>query len=185
MAARQSRPPRQALPDVGILDEAVAERILAAMRTASAMLSAAGIRHALIGGLAVGAHGYPRATRDVDFVVGEEAFVRHDGGIVTIAAGVPIAVGDVQIDTLNVDPAEDFLMDALIHAPKTDGIPVLPIGALIYMKLKASRQKDLGDVTELIKQGLMPVEDVREYLLVHASHMVAKFDRLVDRSDRD
>ena len=45
----------------------------AALKTA-AQLKHLGIRHALAGGLAVGAHGYVRATTDVDFLVGEEAF---------------------------------------------------------------------------------------------------------------
>src|SRR5262245_12124278 len=45
----------------------------AALKTA-AQLNHLGIRYALAGGLAVGAHGYIRATTDVDFLVGEEAF---------------------------------------------------------------------------------------------------------------
>ena len=40
----------------------------------SACLSELRIRHVLIGGLAVGVHGHPRATRDVGFLVGDEAF---------------------------------------------------------------------------------------------------------------
>jgi hypothetical protein len=41
----------------------------AAIKTAD-QLNNLGIRHALAGGLAVGAHGYVRATTDVDFLVG-------------------------------------------------------------------------------------------------------------------
>ena|SRR5215813_364046 len=42
---------------------------------AADQLNQLGIRHALTGGLAVGAHGYIRATVDVDFLVGQEASI--------------------------------------------------------------------------------------------------------------
>ena len=81
------RPPRfTVLPDLGLLDGVVAPRILDALRVASEQLTKIGVRHALVGGLAVGAHGYPRATKNVDFLVGEEAFLHHGRGLVTIAA---------------------------------------------------------------------------------------------------
>ena len=62
----------------------------AAVRT-TAQLTQLGIRHALAGGLAVGAHGYVRTTSAADFLVGEEAF-EHHGSLVTFRAGVPIEV---------------------------------------------------------------------------------------------
>jgi hypothetical protein len=43
--------------------------------------------------LGIGAHGYPRATKVVDFLVGDEAFQQHAGGLISITAGVPIQVG--------------------------------------------------------------------------------------------
>ena len=69
-------------PDLSLLNGVVATEILDAMRAASARLQSAGLKHALAGALAVGAHGYPRASKDVAFVVGEEAFTVHSGGIV-------------------------------------------------------------------------------------------------------
>src|SRR6266699_4373047 len=68
-------------PDLSLLTGVVAPEILNAMRAAAAKLESAGIRHALAGALAVWAHGYPRASKDVDFVVGDKAFTFHDGGI--------------------------------------------------------------------------------------------------------
>jgi hypothetical protein len=38
------------------------------------LLAGLGIPHALVGGLAVGLNGHPRATKDVDYLVGREAF---------------------------------------------------------------------------------------------------------------
>jgi hypothetical protein len=46
-------------PDVSLLDDTVAPRILDAMRVASARLTELGVRHALVGGLAVGAQVSP------------------------------------------------------------------------------------------------------------------------------
>ena len=42
-------------PDISLLDDTVAPRILDAMRVASARLTELGVRHVLVGGLAVGA----------------------------------------------------------------------------------------------------------------------------------
>ena len=103
-------------PDVGLLDGVVAPRILDAMRIASSRLRELGIRHALVGALGVGAHGYPRATKDVDFLVGDEAFQQHAGGLVSITAGVPIQVGDVPVDPLSLRSDEPHLLAALAQA---------------------------------------------------------------------
>ena len=52
----------------------VADSILVRAVDTSARLTDLGVPHMLIGGVAVGLHGYPRATKDVDFLVGPEAF---------------------------------------------------------------------------------------------------------------
>ena len=61
-------------PDPTLLVDVVAPKVLEALRLASEALALASVRHVVVGGLAVGACGYPRATRDVDFLVGSEAF---------------------------------------------------------------------------------------------------------------
>lgn len=58
-------------PDPSLLQGVVAPEVLDAMRVAAAALRRAGVRHVVAGGLAVGAHGFPRATKAVDFLVGE------------------------------------------------------------------------------------------------------------------
>jgi len=75
----RNRSRSETTPDLRLLEHVVAPRVLAAMRSASRALSSLGVRHAVAGGLAVGAHGYPRNTRDVDLLVGDEAFERHEG----------------------------------------------------------------------------------------------------------
>ena len=56
------------------LEQVVSARVLDDARRVSATLTELGVPHALVGGLAVGLHGHPRATKDVDFLVGAEAF---------------------------------------------------------------------------------------------------------------
>lgn len=60
------------------LEQVVAQRVLDDARRVSATLTRLRVPHALVGGLAVGLHGHPRATKDVDFLVGEEAFTSAD-----------------------------------------------------------------------------------------------------------
>lgn len=172
---------------MSLLEGVVHPKILTAMRAASAQLRAVGVRHAIAGALAVGAHGYPRATRDVDFLVGDEAFVHHAGGIVTIAEGVPIAVGDVGVDPMSAAAGEEHLDDAIDAAFDVTGeedVPVIGIGALVYTKLKSSRWKDIADIVELIKAGI-DQDAVLEYLQENALAMESRFLQLVAEAESE
>jgi hypothetical protein len=100
---------RSADANLATLEGVVAPRVLDAMRSASVELARLGVRHALVGGLAVGAYGYPRATKDVDFLVGDEAFEHHVGGIVTMKPGIPIQIGGVLVALLSAQPDEGAL----------------------------------------------------------------------------
>ena len=154
----------------------------AAVKTA-AQLDHLGIRYALAGGLAVGAHGYIRATTHVDFLVGEEAF-EHHGLLVTFKAGVPIQVDGIQIDYLSVISLGSQMEEVLDHPPISEGLPIVPIEVLIYMKLVARRRKDQVDVIELIKSGI-DLKPVRHYLDQYASDTVPLFEELVDEALAD
>jgi hypothetical protein len=164
-------------PDLGLLENVVAPRVLAAMRAASRALTSLGVRHAVAGGLAVGAHGYPRNTQDVDLLVGDEAFERREGGLVTLKPGVPIQIDGVSVDLLSTAGGEAFLEQSL--GPPTSGeVAVVPAGTLVYLKLKSPRLKDRADVVELVKAGLA-VASVRQYLEVHAPSLVAKLEECI------
>ena len=171
-------------PDLSLLTGVVAPEILNAMRAASAKLASSGIRHALAGALAVGAHGYPRASKDVDFVVGAEAFTVHEGGIVTINPEVPIRVGDVVVDPICAGPDEPHLTEALQRAPVSGGIPILPVEALVYMKLKSPRRKDAADVVELVKAGVDTAK-IADYLARYAPGLTGKFKTLVSEAEAE
>ena len=152
----------------------------AAIKTAD-QLNQLGIRYALAGGLAVGAYGYVRATVDVDFLVGEEAF-EHHGSVVAFKAGVPIEVDGVRIDYLSPASLGPQLEEVLDHPAMNQGLAIVPVEVLIYMKLAAKRRRDLLDVVELVKAGA-DVKRVREYLQQYAGDLMTSFDELVSEAD--
>jgi hypothetical protein len=158
----------------------VAPRIRDAATKTASQLEQLGIRHALAGGLAVGAHGYIRTTADVDFLVGEEAF-EHHGPIVTFKAGVPIEVDGIRIDYLSPVAFGPQLETVLDDPPTSEGVAVVPIEVLIYMKLVARRRQDQVDVIELVKAGV-DVRRVRYYLEAYAADLMQLFDELVNEA---
>jgi hypothetical protein len=158
----------------------VAPQVREAAIKAADQLNQLGIRHALAGGLAVGAYGYIRATIDVDFLVGEEAFDRH-GTLVAFKAGVPIEVDGVRIDYLSPISLGPQLEEALNHPPMSEGLAIVPIEVLIYMKLVANRRRDLVDVIELVKVGA-DVGRVRDYLKQYSGDLVPLFEELVNEA---
>ena len=158
----------------------VAPRVREAALKTAAQLDQLGIRYALAGGLAVGAHGYIRTTADVDFLVGEEAF-EHHGPIVTFKAGVPIEVDGIRIDYLSTTSLGSQLEDILNQPLKSEGVAVTPIEALIYMKLVARRRQDQVDVIELVKAGT-DVKRARSYLEQYAADLIPFFEELVNEA---
>lgn len=163
-------------PDLSLLDGIVAPQVLNAMRRSADQLSRLGVRHWIVGGLAVGAHGHPRATKDVDFLVGDEAFERHGGGLVTMKPGVPIEVEGVIVDHLSARGDEAFLTAPLPAASET--LQVAPAEVLVYLKLKSPRAKDRADIIELIKAGI-DVEACRAYLTKNSARYVPDFEAAV------
>jgi hypothetical protein len=169
---------RVEVPDLRLLEGVVAPRILRAVRVASDAMTRAKVRHALIGGLAVGAYGYVRATKDVDFLVGEEGYERHGGGIVTFRPGIPILVDGVPIDTLT----DEALEEEIDKPRETEGIPIVDPEALVYLKLKAHRRRDKEDIIELLKLGIDD-KPIRTYLRKLAPELLDRFEALVEAAD--
>jgi len=116
----------------------------------------------------------------VDFLVGEEAF-EHQGSLVAFKAGVPIEVDGVRIDYLSPVSLGPQLEEVLDHPPINEGLAIVPIEVLIYMKLAARRRRDLVDVVELVKAGA-DVNKVRRYLEQYARDLVSQFEELVNES---
>jgi hypothetical protein len=62
-----------------------------------------------------------------------------------------------------------------------EGLAIVPIEVLIYMKLAAKRRRDLVDVIELVKVGA-DVNRVRDYLRQYANDLVPSFEELVNEA---
>lgn len=166
-----------------VVEGVVAPRVLDAMRKASDELTRLGVRHALVGGLAVGAHGFSWATKNVDFLVGDEAFEHHPGGIVTMKPGIPIQIDRVLVDLLSVQPDEGALGTVPVVRTGAE-VPVAPIEALVHLKLKSPRMKDAADVIELLKAGIDRAR-CRAWLATAAPSLKTKFEELVERAEQE
>jgi hypothetical protein len=151
--------------------------VLDAMKVAPAALNRVGVRHVVVGGLAVGANGFPRATNDVVLLVGDEAFEQHPGGLVSLRPGVPFQVNRVAVDFIAVDASEGFLASAL----EAEAGSMVEGPALVYLKLKSPRRRDRTDVIELVKAGL-DVDRCRDYRAAHAPSFVAGFEDAIRRA---
>jgi hypothetical protein len=177
----RERPPG---PDLGPVREIVSEKVWRAMTEASASLRSLGVKHALVGGLAVGAHGWPRATRDVDFLLDDSAFVKSESGLVTLRAGVPVEAHGVAIDTISVRDDERHLLPAIEAAEVSEGVPVLPVEALVYLKLSSPRSHDRQDVLNLVRAGA-DLARVRRYLAANAPDLGRKFEEVVESGSKE
>jgi hypothetical protein len=124
-----------------------------AVREVSKMLAAAGIRHALVGALAANAYrNRPRTTRDIDFLVGDEAFEKHAGGFVTMR--VPVVEFDgIDVDQVPLTESLRVVEDGLNRAHQSDGVPIAPVDTIVVMKLLSGRTQDLADVEAIIESG--------------------------------
>jgi hypothetical protein len=169
-------------PEITDLYDIVAPQVLAAMWAAHSALEKAGIRHALVGALAVGAYGYPRASKDVDFLLGDEAFQHHEAGLITLKPGVPIEYKGITIDPISIFPGCGHLHEAVASPLMSQGLPVVRPEALVYMKLVSPRKKDAADVIELLKAGLNR-KRLTEYLRMHAPDLIPKLDALALEAD--
>jgi hypothetical protein len=159
-------------------------RVVRAVRAAHAAYTALGVRHALIGGLAVGVHGHPCAAGHVEFLVGPEAFETH-GVLVTFRPGIPLSAEGVPIDSMLAPEAhEASLAAALEDSVEIDGVPVIRPEALVLMKLIAGRRQDLADIAALLRIGAVNADRVRARLAQMEPEIRDGFEALVADAER-
>jgi hypothetical protein len=140
----------------------------------SAKLDELGIPYAIAGGMALGAHGYVRATVDVDILVTQEGLERAHKGYLPPFAGsknLRDVSSSVRIEFLvagqypgDGKPKPVAFPDPAQAAVAIDGIKYLQLERLIELKLASgmtggvNRMKDLVDVVELIKLLALPAD---------------------------
>ena len=117
-----------------------------------AALSDGGVEYVLIGGLAVGAHGFPRATKDVDVVPAPDAgtldrltkvlrAIEAQLGRLAVMQWVPGIPGDLAFEHLT--------RGAVVTSLGGRPVRVCSREDLIAMKRAAGRSQDLLDLEEL------------------------------------
>lgn len=154
-----------------------------AVREVSRLFSEAGIRHALVGALAANAYrDRPRTTEDIDFLVGDEAFETHPGGRVTIRVPV-IEFDGIEIDQVPLTETLRVVEQALDNAPRSEGIPIVPVETIVIMKLLAGRTQDLADIEAIVSAGA-DREALRAAVADAAPERVTALQRLFANVDR-
>lgn len=161
------------------LEQVVARRVLDDARRVSAALTDLGVPHALVGGLAVGLHGHPRATRDVDFLVGPEAFASTKP-LLTFRKELADVVQWGLIDLIAALPEDPVLANEITQGG-VDFIPVVGIEVLLLMKLRAGRTQDFADIEALVQSGA-DVEAVLDFLRTNEPQHIPVFSRCAQRA---
>jgi hypothetical protein len=152
---------------VDTLRDVVSSSILQRAEEVSKRLTELGVPHALIGGLAVGVHGHPRATKDVDFLVGTKAFAStHPLLVYREELAELVRIGHT--DIMSVPPKYPALATELRIE---QDIPVISLRGLVLMKLDAFRPRDREDVRTLLGLDPRQIRGVRDYLLQQAPEL--------------
>ena len=145
----------------------------------------------LIGGLAVGAHGYVRATDDVDFVTRltlaavQERFRAH-GITATIARGdlregdppcVKAVVEGVRVDVLpRIVPLDWDRSKELVFEDRKARLRVVDLEGLVRLKLRAGGPQDLMDTAALVLLHPDLLDKAREVALAYSVDLADKLD---------
>jgi hypothetical protein len=132
---------------------------LASFESLAAALGAAGVRYLVAGGLAVGAHGYLRFTKDVDIVVQliPDNIERTFTSLASLGYQpiVPITMKQFSNSELRQTWVRDKGMQVLqfwSDAHRETSVDVFvtePLTTLIRMKEEANRPQDRADIEQL------------------------------------
>ncbi len=151
--------------------------------------SLADVEHVLIGGQAVFFSGYQRFSKDVD--IGVIRPVR-DAAAALIRAGFAPVQGarfvdpdtQVEVDIVKLPRATIpyFKAPRRVEAGPGLTLSVLPLPALVALKVKVGRAKDEADVIELLKAGSVPDHDEVVRILRGLGETAEGYDRLVLRA---
>ena len=178
-------PPPKVLSLSELEREVLHPRVAAALREMSKRLTAANVRHGVLGAIAVGIYGWPRATSDVDLLLAPEAWHASREGSLSPAVDMPEELDGVRIDYLPVSVAGDFLVESLDRVLRTEGVPIAPIEVVVLTKLVRLAMRDQADVVELLKAGLFDADAVEAYVGTHAPMLVPRFQELRRQAERE
>lgn len=149
------------------IDRPKMQTIESELRELIRLFNAEKVSYALCGGMAVAIHGFPRFTKDIDFLVPPESLdharaVAAKAGFLDDSGRIPFADSDVY-RVVKIEGADFRMLDLLV--PKRldtiawqkrqwfdwDGLPicVVSLEGLVEMKRAAGRDVDLMDIKNL------------------------------------
>jgi hypothetical protein len=143
----------------------------------------------LVGGMAVAAHGFVRATRDVDFVAKPDLAearkrLSHGGIRTSLHRGDPLEGGfpslqgtldGVRVDVLPPLVPIDWERAIEVTVGKRSRLRVVDLEGLLHLKLRAGGPRDLMDVAVLLRRH--PGETDRTLELAQAYRLSAELGR--------
>ncbi|MFK7929923.1 MAG: hypothetical protein AB8H79_17145 [Myxococcota bacterium] len=143
-----------------------------------------GVPHAVCGGVAVGVLGYPRATRDVAFLLGRQA--EDPSNSHGFSAEVMALYNKDVIHLVLVrrtEPEQGLLLHALQRqTPVATTIPVVGPLELVWLKLSTPdyrREHDDNDIRQLLRVGAIDAAEVLDWLELHDPYKAQDFAELV------
>lgn len=181
MISRQVRGSRRSIqvPSLRAELDHLAPSFRAATHAAVEAYERAGVRYALIGGVAAGAYGQPRATKDVDFLVGDEAFHTF-GAVVSFRAGIPLEAHGVSIDSIPIHVEYREIYERVLNEVVESDEPGVKIARpemVAITKLVGGRPRDITAVAEMMHAGTIDFEEleraVQPHKKLHAAYRVA------------
>jgi hypothetical protein len=114
------------------------------------------LRFALVGGVALQAFGYPKGTKDVDFIITDlptELYPLERGGPLDIGGASYFVNKTIEIDLIvRRDSYKALYEEALGQAVDQAGLPIITLEYLAAVKFLASRQKDLDAVRWILSE---------------------------------
>ena len=145
----------------------------------SEMLRHSGVRHVVVGGVAVSCNGYSRTTSNVDYAVGPCAFEYRNKALY-LRPDLPVKYLGIPIHYVApTNPFERAMLERYMVIPDRGQVPILPVKPLIVMKLISHRHKDLADLVELLKRRISEIEDIRAFVGENLPAQKDTFDELV------
>jgi hypothetical protein len=131
----------------------------------------------LVGGAAVNLHGYERTTMDRDFLVGYQDARALAERLMDSPDWERLEIREYAFSHLPTGVQVDFLvtrnlitlgrpycfpdLEQLETAVSIEGVPVIALHDLLFLKLLAGRMQDLADAMELVKRHLHEIEPER------------------------
>ena len=178
--------PFTGIASINNLHACVSQVMINGIKTVSLILAKQGLRHALVGGMAIACHGYPRTTDNMDFAVRECAFEYHDK-LTLLRVGLPVKYAGIRVNYITfTTKIEKELLDQYLMVPALGGVPVMALAPLVAMKLMANRLKDHADVCELLKRrGVGEVENILKFITNNLPSQTALITKLIASADNE